>query len=56
MKVIMYYNCTTFENAIQALKALYVKPSNEIFARHCLATRRQKAGESLDEFFQVLKF
>ena len=30
-------------------------PSNEIFARHCLATRQQKPGENLDEFLQALK-
>jgi len=48
-------DCTTYERAIAALTALYVKPSNEIFARHCLATRRQKPGENLDEFLQALK-
>jgi RNase H-like domain found in reverse transcriptase/Integrase core domain/Reverse transcriptase (RNA-dependent DNA polymerase)/Aspartyl protease len=48
-------DCTTYDAAIDALKALYVKPPNEIFARHCLATRRQKAGESLDEYLQALK-
>jgi len=48
-------DCTTFDDAIQTLKALYIKPSNEIFARHLLATRRQKAGESLDELLQALK-
>ena len=48
-------DCTTYEQAIAALTALYVKPSNEIFARHCSATRRQKPGENLDEFLQALK-
>jgi len=48
-------DCTTYEQAIAALTALYVKPSNEFFARHCLATRRQKSGENLDEFLQALK-
>jgi len=48
-------DCTNYEVAIKILKDLYVKPSNEIFARYCLATGRQKAGESLDEFFQALK-
>ena len=45
----------TYEAAIEILKDLYVKPSNEIFARYCLATRRQKAGESLEEFLQALR-
>jgi len=48
-------DCTTYEQAIAALTALYVKPYNEIFARHCLATRLQKPGENLDEFLQALK-
>ena len=48
-------DCTTFDDAIQTLKALYTKPSNEIFARHLLATRWQKSGENLDEFLQALK-
>ena len=33
----------------------FVKPTNEIFARYKLATRRQQNGESLDEFLQSLK-
>lgn len=48
-------DCTTYEQAIAALTALYVKPFNEIFARHCLVTRRQNPGENLDEFLQALK-
>jgi len=48
-------DCSTYEVAIKILKDLYVKPSNEIFARYCVATRRQKARESLDEFLQALK-
>ena len=39
---------TTYEDAIAVLKSLYVKPINEIFARHLLATRRQHEGESID--------
>ena len=41
---------TTYDNAVAALKRLYVKPRNEIFARHLLATAQQKDGESIDEF------
>ena len=37
------------------MTSLYVKPKNEIFARHLLATRRQSSGESLDQFLQALK-
>ena len=47
--------CTTYETAIETLEALYLKPTNEIYARHVLATRRQETGESLDQYLQVLK-
>ncbi|XP_068226955.1 uncharacterized protein [Palaemon carinicauda] len=47
--------CETYENAEEVLTSLYVKPNNEIFARHLLATRRQNSGESLDQFLQALK-
>ena len=47
--------CTTYETVIKTLEALYLKPTNEIYARHVLATRRQETGESLDQYLQVLK-
>ena len=47
--------CTTYDDAVKTLEALYVKPTNEVFARHTLATRRQQPGESLDEYFRALK-
>ena len=40
---------------LNTLKSQYIKATNEVFARHRLATRRQQMGESLDEYFQVLK-
>ena len=46
--------CTTFEQAINILKNIYVKPKNEIFARHVLAIRYQQHGESMDSYFQEL--
>jgi hypothetical protein len=48
-------DCTTNNEAIKILETAYVKPKNEIFARHLLATRRQEFGESLDQFLQSLK-
>lgn len=48
-------HCGTYAEAIATLKDLYIKPTNEIFARHLLATRRQRSGESMDEFLQALK-
>ena len=34
---------------------MYVKPKNEIFTRHKLATHKQQQGESIDEFLQALR-
>ncbi|XP_068225048.1 uncharacterized protein [Palaemon carinicauda] len=48
-------DCDTYDKAEKALTSLYVKPRNEVFARHVLATRRQGSGESLDQFLQALK-
>lgn len=45
----------TFDSAVALLTEIYVKPPNEIFARHLLATRRQNQGESIDEYLQSLK-
>jgi hypothetical protein len=45
----------TYDNAIEVLTSLYVKPKNEIFTRHQLATRKQQPGETLDEFAQALR-
>ena len=47
--------CAHYESAIANLHNIYVKPANEIYARHQLATRRQQAGESPDEYLQALK-
>ena len=46
--------CATYEIAIDTLEALYIKPTNEIFARYLLATRRQQTDETLDEYLQVV--
>jgi len=47
--------CTSYESAIDVLEGVFVKTTNEIFARHLLATRRQKPGETLPEFLQELR-
>ena len=39
---------TTYERAIETLQKLFVKPRNEIYARHLLATARQNIGESIN--------
>ena len=48
-------DCDVYESAISTLEKLYVKPKNEVFARHLLSTRKQQTSESLDEFLQALK-
>lgn len=47
--------CGTYESAISTLKEIYIKPTNEVFARHLLTIRKQQSGETLDEFLQALK-
>ena len=39
---------------MQTLQDLYVKPTNEMYARHLLATRRQHPNETLG-YLQALK-
>ncbi|XP_076062398.1 uncharacterized protein LOC143037735 [Oratosquilla oratoria] len=46
--------CTDYDSAISVLEKLNVKTPNKIFARHLLAIRQQKSGESLDEFMKEL--
>ena len=46
---------TTYDAAIAALKAAYVKQKNEVYARHLLAVRRQQPEETIDDFLQALK-
>ena len=48
-------DCNVYESAITDLKELYVKPQNEIYARHVLATHRQEINESIDVCLQILK-
>ena len=43
-----------FADTITTLKKRCVKPKNEVFARHLLATRKQEPGENVDQFSQQL--
>eukprot|EP00794_Sanderia_malayensis_P002734 gene2734-3159_t len=47
-------DCADYDSAILALKCVFVMTPNKIFARHLLATRRQKPGETFSEFLQEL--
>jgi hypothetical protein len=46
---------TTFEDAEEILKARFVKPKSDIYARHKLFTTRQQPGETLSQFLDQLK-
>ena len=45
-------NCNTYEEAIQTLEDIYVKPTNKIFAH--LSIHHQKPNESINQFLQAL--
>ena len=44
----------SYNSAINTLKELYVKQKNEIYNRHVLGSRRQREGETLDQYIQEL--
>ena len=44
----------TYASALNRLKELYIKPTNEIFARHTLSTRKQKEEETIDMYIESL--
>ena len=46
---------SSYDDAIKALKAVYIKTPNILYARHSLITRRQKDGEGMLEFLTQLK-
>ena len=48
-------DCESFESAVITLQNLFVRPVNEVFARHLLATSKQEPGQKLTQFFQKLK-
>ena len=48
-------DCTDYETSIETLQVLFIKPKNEIFARHILATCKQAPTETLEEYLQALK-
>ena len=47
-------DATSYNNAITILQNMYVKPRNDIFNRHLVASRRQSEGETLDQYIQEL--
>nr|XP_039256281.1 uncharacterized protein K02A2.6-like [Styela clava] len=47
-------NITTYDEAIDTLKGIFVQTKNEIYARHMLATRSQQISESVAEYLRAL--
>ena len=48
-------DCTTYNEAIGILTSVYGKRTNDIFARHKLATLKQSLDETIDQFLLNLK-
>ena len=46
---------TSYTDALKVLDNLYIKPTNEVYARHQLATRKQEVGETIDQYMRNLK-
>lgn len=47
-------DCKDYNEATTTLGKIYIKQSNEVFARYLLATRKQHVGESIDQYLQAL--
>ena len=43
-----------FTDAINILEGIYVRPRNEVYARHLVSSRKQQDHESVDEFMNAL--
>ncbi|XP_050503533.1 uncharacterized protein LOC126882603 [Diabrotica virgifera virgifera] len=48
-------DCRKYSEAKSILEAVFVKPKNEIFSRHILMTKKQQAGENIDQYVQHVK-
>ena len=46
--------CKTYQDALVLLESLYVRPKNEVYARHVLSTKKQGIEESIDQYVQEL--
>ena len=47
-------SCTKYKDAMPILEGLFVKTKNANYARHCLTTRKQRDGESVEQFLIAL--
>ncbi|XP_072401662.1 uncharacterized protein [Diabrotica undecimpunctata] len=48
-------DCNTYNESIQTIDKIYIKPNNTIHARHILTSRRQQTDESIDSYMHSLK-
>ncbi|XP_064072074.1 uncharacterized protein LOC135193461 [Vanessa tameamea] len=48
-------DCKFYEDAIKLLDSIYIKPRNEVLARHILITRKQRPEETICEYSRALK-
>ena len=51
---VLIADCATYEEAVAALRAAFIKPKNETFAWYILATLRQASAESLNQYIRIL--
>lgn len=51
----LFNDCDKYSDAIEKLKLAFVKPKNEVFSRHKLATRNQASHETVSQYFTVLQ-
>ncbi|VDP82614.1 unnamed protein product [Echinostoma caproni] len=40
---------------LRSIEVVYIKPKNEVFVCHLLATTKQENGQSVDQFIQKLR-
>lgn len=50
----MYDHIATLESTVNRLKILYVKPTNEIFARNVLITPGQREDKDIGDYVQLV--
>ena len=45
----------TYTDAVKLLQDIHIKPESEVFNRHLLQNRKERAGESHDNYLNYLK-
>ena len=48
-------DCESYDEAVTTLRNIFVKPTDEIFARYLLSSCKQQPDQSIDEYLQELK-